>query len=88
MIKKIYGEYFKHCYFKTSGPVLTKLGIKHSCVEEIHIFFSNNEPCPSTRICEMILKTCQNLPQVSDVTHGPLVQMKGHALLKVEIIAK
>ena len=35
-------------YFRTTGPVSTKLGIKHPWVGEIQ-FFSNKEPCPSTR---------------------------------------
>ena len=38
-IIKIYGEYLKNFYFRTTGPVSTKLGIKHPWVEEIKIFF-------------------------------------------------
>ena len=46
---KIYGNYFKNFYFRTTGPVSTKRGIKHPWVEEIQIFFSNREPCLSTK---------------------------------------
>ena len=38
-IIKIYGGYLKIFYFRTTGPDLTKLGIKHPWVEEIQIFF-------------------------------------------------
>ena len=37
-------------YFRTTGPVSTKLRVKHPWVEEIQNFFlSNKKPCPSTR---------------------------------------
>ena len=38
-IIKTYGEYSKIFYFRTTGPVSTKFGIKHPWVEEIGIFF-------------------------------------------------
>ena len=47
-IIKIYGEYLKIFYFRTTGPVSMKLGIKLPWVEKIQIF-SNKEPCPSTK---------------------------------------
>ena len=48
-IIKIYGEYFKIFYFRSTGPISTKLGIKHPWIQEIQILFSNKESCPSTR---------------------------------------
>ena len=41
-IIKIYREYLKIFYFRTTGPDSTKLGIKHPWVVE-------KEPCGSTR---------------------------------------
>ena len=38
-IINIYGAYVKIFYFRTTGTVSTKLGIKHPWVEEIQIFF-------------------------------------------------
>ena len=38
-IIKIYGEYLKKFYFRTTGPVSSKLGIKHPWVKEIQNFF-------------------------------------------------
>ena len=48
-IIKIYGEYLEFFYFRTTGPVSTKHGIKSPWVEEIQIFFSNKESYPFTR---------------------------------------
>ena len=38
-IIKMYGEYLKIFFYRTTGPVSTKLIIKHPWVEEIQIFF-------------------------------------------------
>ena len=37
-IIKIFGEYLKKIYFRTTGPVSTKLGIKHPWIEDIQSF--------------------------------------------------
>ena len=36
----------------------------------------------------MILKTCKNLPQVSDVAHGPLVDICNEVKSKFRIVQK
>ena len=76
-IMKIYGEYLKKIFFRTSGPVSTKLGIKHPWVEEIKILFSNKESCFSTRGDNSLFVKWYwkhvKIYWVSDVAHGPLV---------------
>jgi hypothetical protein len=40
--------HLKIFFSRTNGPILTRLGINHSCAEGIQVF-SNEENCPSPR---------------------------------------